>query len=217
MTEQSWLSIIQSQRAIAVIRAPKLELGAQMAQAVAAGGMRLIEITWNSHQAAKLVHQLRADLPDCLIGAGTLLSPDQLWEAIAAGASFLFMPYTNPDMIQTAVNQQIPVIPGALTPTEIATAWQLGASAVKVFPVQSVGGAAYIRHLQAPLEQIPLIPTGGVTLSNAKEFIEAGAIAVGISRQLFPPEAIEADRWVEVTQRATQLLQTLASVPPKET
>jgi 2-dehydro-3-deoxyphosphogluconate aldolase/(4S)-4-hydroxy-2-oxoglutarate aldolase len=217
MTEQSWLSIIQSQRAIAVIRAPKLELGAQMAQAVAAGGMRLIEITWNSHQAAKLVHQLRADLPDCLIGAGTLLSPDQLWEAIAAGASFLFMPYTNPDMIQTAVNQQIPVIPGALTPTEIATAWQLGASAVKVFPVQSVGGAAYIRHLQAPLEQIPLVPTGGVTLSNAKEFIEAGAIAVGISRQLFPPEAIEADRWVEVTQRATQLLQTLASVPPKET
>jgi 2-dehydro-3-deoxyphosphogluconate aldolase/(4S)-4-hydroxy-2-oxoglutarate aldolase len=213
MTEQSWLSIIQAQRAIAVIRAPKLELGVQMAQAVAAGGMRLIEITWNSHQAAKLVHQLRADLPDCLIGAGTLLSPDQLWEAIAAGASFLFMPHTNPDMIQTAVNQQIPVVPGALTPTEITTAWQLGASAVKVFPVQSVGGAAYIRHLQAPLEQIPLIPTGGVTLTNAKEFIEAGAIAVGISRQLFPQEAIEADRWIEVTQRATQLIQTLASVP----
>jgi 2-dehydro-3-deoxyphosphogluconate aldolase/(4S)-4-hydroxy-2-oxoglutarate aldolase len=209
MTEQFWLSQVQSQRAIAVIRAPKLELGIQMAQAVAAGGMRLIEITWNSHQAAKLVHQLRMELPDCMIGAGTLLSPDQLWEAIAAGASFLFMPYSNPAMIQTAVSQQIPVIPGALSPTEIMTAWQLGASAIKVFPVQSVGGASYIRHLQAPLGQIPLIPTGGITLENARDFIDAGAIAVGISRQLFPQEAIEADRWTEITQRAEQCIQAL--------
>lgn len=209
MTEQSWLSQVQSQRVIAVIRAPQLELGVQMAQAVAAGGMRLIEITWNSHQAAKLVHQLRIDLPDCLIGAGTLLSPDQLWEAIAAGAAFLFMPHTNPDMIQTAVNQQVPIIPGALSPTEIVTAWQLGASAIKVFPIQSVGGAAYIRHLQGPLGQIPLIPTGGVTLDNARTFIDAGAIAVGVSSQLFPKATIEAAHWTSITQRAEQLMQSL--------
>ncbi|WP_416666564.1 bifunctional 4-hydroxy-2-oxoglutarate aldolase/2-dehydro-3-deoxy-phosphogluconate aldolase [Egbenema bharatensis] len=211
MTEQSWLSLVQSQRTIAVIRAPELTLGVQMAQAVAAGGIRLIEITWNSDQAAKLVHQLRTELPDCMIGAGTLTSPDQLWEAVAAGATFLFMPHSNPEMIQTAVSQQVPVIPGALTPTEVITAWQLGATAVKVFPVQSVGGVSYIRHLRGPFNQIPLIPTGGITLDNAREFIEAGAIAIGISGQLFPPEAIAAERWIEITERAERLLEVLGS------
>jgi 2-dehydro-3-deoxyphosphogluconate aldolase/(4S)-4-hydroxy-2-oxoglutarate aldolase len=210
MPEQSWLSLVQSQRVIAVIRAPELTVGLQMAQAVAAGGIRLIEITWNSDQAAKLVHHLRTELPDCLIGAGTLVSPDQLWEAVAAGAAFLFMPHSNPEMIQTAVSQQVPVIPGALSPTEIMTAWQLGATAIKVFPIQSVGGASYVRHLKGPLEQIPLIPTGGITLDNAREFIESGAIAVGISGQLFPPEAMAADRWMEITERAERLLKTLA-------
>jgi 2-dehydro-3-deoxyphosphogluconate aldolase / (4S)-4-hydroxy-2-oxoglutarate aldolase len=211
MTEQSWLSLVQSQRVIAVIRAPELTLGIQMAQAVAAGGIRLIEITWNSDQAAKLVHQLRTELPDCMIGAGTLISPDQLWEAVAAGATFLFMPHSNPEMIQTAVSQQVPVIPGALSPTEIVTARQLGATAIKVFPVQAVGGASYIRHLRGPLDQIPLIPTGGITLDNAREYIEAGAIAVGISGHLFPPEAVAADRWMDITERAERLLQVVGS------
>lgn len=210
MNTDSWFSLVRSQQAIAVIRASNVELGLQMAKAVAAGGMNLIEITWNSQQAARLIHHLRTELPTCMIGAGTILTLDQWWEAIAAGAQFLFTPHINLDMIQIAVGQQIPIIPGALTPTEIVTAWQAGATAVKVFPIESLGGTAYIRHLQGPLEHVPLIPTGGITVENAKAFIQAGAVAVGLSGQLFPKEAIATENWAEVTDRARRLIRSLA-------
>ena len=98
---------------------------------------------------------------------------------------------------------------GALSPTEIVTAWQAGATCVKVFPVQAVGGAAYIRSLQGPLSQIPLIPTGGVTLENAKRFLEAGAVAVGLSGDLFPQAAIATEDWQAVTARSQALVDQL--------
>lgn len=180
-----------------------------MARAANDGGMKLIEITWNSHQAAKLIHQLRGELPTCMIGAGTVLTLDQGWEAIAAGSQFFFTPYANLELIQTAVEQQVPIIPGALSPTEIVAAWQAGAVAVKVFPIQAVGGPAYIRHLQGPLGHIPLIPTGGVTLDNAREFVQAGAVAVGLSGQLFPADAVASSNWAEVTRRAKTLLRSI--------
>ncbi len=210
MSNQSWLTLLQQTSAIAVIRAAKIEQGRQMAFAVAAGGMRLIEITWNSDRAAELIRRLRRELPDCMIGTGTLLTQDQLLEAISAGAQFLFTPHVDCSMIQAAVERGIPIIPGALTPTEIVTAWQAGASCVKVFPVAAVGGANYIKSLQAPLGNIPLIPTGGVTLENAKEFIAAGAIAVGLSGQLFPPQLVESGNWEAIAQLAQNLIQQLA-------
>jgi 2-dehydro-3-deoxyphosphogluconate aldolase/(4S)-4-hydroxy-2-oxoglutarate aldolase len=173
--------------------------------------MRLIEITWNSDQAAALISQLRADLPECLIGAGTLLSIEDVNQAIAAGAEFLFTPHTQPLLIEMAQSQGIPIVPGALSPTEIVAAWQAGATCVKVFPIQSVGGANYIQSLQGPLSHIPLIPTGGLTLANARDFIQAGAIAVGLSGDLFPPEAIVAGNWDTIAQRTTLLLNSLAA------
>lgn len=209
MSNQSWLTLLQQTRAFAVIRATKIEQGREMAFAVAAGGMQLIEITWNSDRPAELIQQLRVELPDCIIGTGTLLNLDQQKQAIAAGAQFLFTPHVDPVMIQTAVAHSIPIIPGALTPTEIVTAWQAGASCVKVFPVQAVGGASYIKSLQGPLGQIPLIPTGGVTLENAKEFIAAGAIAVGLSGQLFPPQLVELGDWEAIAQLAKNLIETI--------
>ncbi len=205
----SWLSLLQTERAIAVIRTPDLALGQHLAKAVAAGGLRLIEITWNSDRPAQLISTLRQALPDCVIGAGTLLEPTQVREAIAAGAEFLFSPYTNPNLIRIAVDHQVPMVAGALTPTEIITAWQAGSSGVKVFPIQTVGGARYLRNLRDPLEGIPLIPTGGVTLENAAEFLAAGAIAVGLSGQLFPQEAIAAGDWEQVTDRTKALMHAL--------
>lgn len=188
-----------------------------MATAVAAGGIKLIEITWDSDRAADLISQLRIELPTCTIGAGTILTTADLKDAIAAGAEFAFSPHTNLDLIGLAVAQEIPIIPGALTPTEIVTAWQAGASSVKVFPVQAVGGADYIRALQQPLGQVPMIPTGGVTVANAKALIEAGAIAVGLSGGLFPKGAISAERnsrgaihdWALIQHQAHTLIQTL--------
>jgi 2-dehydro-3-deoxyphosphogluconate aldolase / (4S)-4-hydroxy-2-oxoglutarate aldolase len=211
MTPQDWQALLLQFRAIAVIRAPQFETGYQMAQAAADGGIRLVEITWNSDRAPALIQKLRLQLPHCTIGAGTLLQETHLQEAIAAGAQFLFTPHTAPHLIQLAVSQNVPIIPGALSPTEIVGAWQAGASSVKVFPVQAVGGAAYIESLQAPLGGIPLIPTGGVTLENASAFLTAGAIAVGLSGSLFPKQAVTDGHWDTIAQRAQALMHRLTS------
>jgi 2-dehydro-3-deoxyphosphogluconate aldolase/(4S)-4-hydroxy-2-oxoglutarate aldolase len=211
MSNQSWLTLLQQHRSIAVIRASQLSLGRQMAQAVAAGGMPLIEITWNTDRAPELISQLRLELPHCTIGTGTLLNLEQLLQAIDAGAEFLFTPHVDPALIAAAVDAGVPIVPGALSPTEIVTAWNAGASCVKVFPIEAVGGASYIKSLQGPLGQIPLIPTGGVTLENAKTFIAAGAIAVGLSGDLFPKPLIAAGDWEAIAQRAKTLQQQLIS------
>jgi 2-dehydro-3-deoxyphosphogluconate aldolase / (4S)-4-hydroxy-2-oxoglutarate aldolase len=181
----------------------------QMARAAAASGLELIEIAWNSDQALVLIEQLRAELPHCQIGVGTILNQAQLRDAIAAGIQFCFSPHTNPELIAMAQERNIPIIPGALTPTEIVTAWQAGATCVKVFPVQSVGGSAYIQSLQGPLGQIPLIPTGGVTVENAARFVRAGAIAVGLSSSLFPHSSLQNSDWSEITRRCTMLKKQL--------
>ncbi|NEQ23307.1 MAG: bifunctional 4-hydroxy-2-oxoglutarate aldolase/2-dehydro-3-deoxy-phosphogluconate aldolase [Microcoleus sp. SIO2G3] len=212
MDNQSWLTLLQQQQAIAVIRSSRQSLGLLMAKAVMAGGMSLIEITWNSDRVAELISQLRLELPSCLIGTGTLLSQVQLQQAIEAGAQFLFTPHVDTALIAAAVEAGIPIIPGALSPTEIVTAWQAGASCVKVFPIEAVGGANYIKSLQGPLGQIPLIPTGGVTLENAKEFITAGAVAVGLSGELFPKSLVVAEDWEAIAQRAKTLRQNLGIV-----
>lgn len=196
-------------RAVGVVRAPELTLGFPMAEAIAQAGMTLIEIAWNSDQAATLVTQLREALPDCQIGVGTIMTVDQLRVAIAAGAQFCFCPHVNLDIIQAAVANDIPIIPGALSPTEIVTAWQAGASSVKIFPVETMGGSRYIQSLQGPLGHIPVIPTGGVTLENAVALIEAGAVGVGLSSYLFPKEALQGKDWPAVTRRTEQLLQRL--------
>ncbi|MFH7028487.1 MAG: bifunctional 4-hydroxy-2-oxoglutarate aldolase/2-dehydro-3-deoxy-phosphogluconate aldolase [Heteroscytonema crispum UTEX LB 1556] len=210
MSNQLWLSQLQKHRAIAVIRAPKIELGREMAMAVADGGIQLIEITWNSDRAAELISQLRCKLPDCTIGTGTLLNLNHMQDAIASGAQFLFTPHVDSTMIHLAVEKDVPIIPGALTPTEIVTAWTGGASCVKVFPVEAVGGAKYIKSLQGPLGQIPLIPTGGVTLENAKQFLQAGAIAVGLSGQLFPKQFVETANWQGISQQARNLIHKIS-------
>ncbi len=209
---ESWRKLLEQHRGIAVIRTNNIAQGINMAKAVAAGGMKIIEITWNSHQPAQIIQQLKQDLSECIIGTGTILTLEELNQAIAAGIQFCFTPHVNPTLITTALNHDIPIIPGALSPTEIITAWQAGASCVKVFPVQAIGGIAYIKGLQGPLGSIPLVPTGGITLENATHFIQAGAIAVGLSSQLFPHHALNNQDWDVITQQAKLLMERLSSV-----
>ncbi len=215
MISENWLNELQQHRAIAVIRAPQIELGRRQAIAVAEGGLRIVEITWNTDSAPALIAQLRSELPHCIIGTGTILDRTALLEAIAAGAQFAFSPHVNIPLIQAAVAAEIPIVPGALTPTEIVTAWQAGATCVKIFPCQAVGYAAYIKGLQGPLGQIPMIPTGGVTIDNAREFIQAGAIAVGLAGDLFPPSLIAAQNWAAIAQRSQTLVTSLQSFRQK--
>ncbi len=207
----SWQTILQEQKAIAVIRSPELTIGLGMAEAVAAGGIKLIEVTWNSQQPQELISQLRARLPHCIIGAGTILNNSQLQEAIACGAQFLFAPHFDPQLLRNAIAQKIPFVPGVLSPTEIVHAWQAGATACKVFPIKTVGGADYIKSLQGPLGQIPLIPTGGVTIDNARSLLDAGAIAVGLSSSLFLPALVREQNWQAITHRTQSLIATIRS------
>ncbi len=197
-------------RAIAVIRAPDFELGLGMARCVAAAGLKLIEITWNSDRPAQLLAQLREELPDCILGSGTITTLDQLSESVSAGAQFIFSPYTNPVLIDNANRLEVPIVPGALTPTEIVQAWQAGASSVKVFPIDAMGGAKYLRCLRTPLEGIPLIPTGGVSVENSAELLQSGAIAVGLSSELFVPKLVRDRDWEALANRTKTLMQHLA-------
>jgi 2-dehydro-3-deoxyphosphogluconate aldolase / (4S)-4-hydroxy-2-oxoglutarate aldolase len=206
MNRDSFLALLRQHRAIAVIRASELTLGLQLAKAAAAGGIRLIEITWNSDHPADLVNKLRQLLPHCTIGIGTALLPSDIAAAVEAGAQFCFCPHTDPALIKLAQQFEIPIVPGALTPGEIVAAWQAGATAVKVFPISAVGGTSYVRSLQGPLAHIPLIPTGGVTVENASAMVQAGAIAVGLSTSLFPKTAVADRDWAVVTALAKQLV-----------
>ena len=211
MNHQSWLTLLKKHRAIAVIRSSEKELAWEMASSVAAGGIQFIEITWNTHKAAELIAELRSEFPSFSIGTGTLLNLEQLQQAIDCGAQFLFTPHTDVAMIKTAVEAGVPIVPGAFSPTEIVTAWQAGATCVKVFPISALGGATYLKSLQGPLGHIPLIPTGGVTLENAKVFIDAGAIAVGLAGDLFPKHLVENRDWRAIVEIARNLAQNLTT------
>lgn len=209
MELHSWFLALHHSPVIAVIRAPEFVVGLEMAKAVAAGGIQFLEITWNSDRPADLIHYLRQKIPHCLIGAGTLLTLEQEQQAISAGAEFLFTPHVNDELIQNAMRQQIPIVAGALSPTEIVHAWQVGATCVKVFPVQAMGGATYIQSLQGPLGHIPLIPTGGVTVKNTPHLLQSGAIAVGLAGDLFPTEVMRQGNWMAITQRVKDLMNSL--------
>jgi 2-dehydro-3-deoxyphosphogluconate aldolase / (4S)-4-hydroxy-2-oxoglutarate aldolase len=204
-----WLKLVEQERIIAVIRSTDLLVGRKMAQAVAAGGIKLIEITANSDRPWELIESLRAELPDCSIGTGTVVSLADVRNAIACGAEYIFTPHVDLNLIQAVITAEIPMIPGALTPTEIMTAWQAGATAVKVFPIQAVGGVSYLQVLQGPISQIPLIPTGGVTVTNAPDFLANGAIAVGLAGSLFPHHEIVREDWQSIRDRAINLVMSM--------
>lgn len=216
MDSAAFLETLRQQRAIAVLRAPRFDLGLCMAEAVAAGGVRLIEITWNSDQPQHLIAHLRQALPHCWIGVGTVLSLADLQAAMAAGAEFGFSPYTDPDLLRWAVDRRWPLVPGALTPSEIGAAWRAGAPAVKVFPVGAMGGPSYLRSLQAPLGQIPLVPTGGLTVDQVGAMLQAGATAVGLSTGLFPAKAVAQGDWEAITHRARQLVHICQTAIPAQ-
>ncbi|AFZ47670.1 2-keto-3-deoxy-phosphogluconate aldolase [Cyanobacterium stanieri PCC 7202] len=209
----SWLSLLRKYRLIAVIRASNWELGEKMAYTASEAGIKLIEITWNSYQADKLVNHLRQQLPDCHIGVGTILTISHLKDAINAGAQFAFSPHFHQDLLTFAHLHHIPFNPGTLSPTEIIHAFDAGAQAVKVFPIKAVGGVDYIKSLQGPMAGFPLIPTGGIKVVEAFDFLEVGAIAVGLSGDLFPMDLVRAQQWEIMGDRIYQLIQKINHRP----
>lgn len=172
------------------------------------GGLRNLEITMNSPAAAEQLREaVAAGEGRINVGAGTVMSMAALEQALGAGASFAVTPTIEPKVIAECIRQKIPVFPGALSPTEIVRAWELGAAMVKVFPAESVG-PGYIRALKAPLPQIKLLPTGGVDLKTLPAFVKAGADGFGIGSPLFDPQRIKAGDWTWLEERARAFTET---------
>jgi 2-dehydro-3-deoxyphosphogluconate aldolase / (4S)-4-hydroxy-2-oxoglutarate aldolase len=187
---------------VAIMRHTEASLAVEAAEALLKGGVDVVEVTLNTAGAAQMISQLRAHFGDkMLVGAGTVLSPTGVNQAVEAGAQFIVAPNTDLKVIALCARHGVPAFPGAFTPTEVVTAWEAGADAVKVFPVSGVG-PRYIRDLRGPLPDIPLVPTGGVTAENCVEFIKAGAIAVGAGSDLVDKGIVDRREFAELERRA---------------
>ncbi|HZZ27033.1 MAG TPA: bifunctional 4-hydroxy-2-oxoglutarate aldolase/2-dehydro-3-deoxy-phosphogluconate aldolase [Pirellulales bacterium] len=192
---------------VAVLRAPSGELLADVAEALLAGGVEAIEVTFTVPRAHEVIEQVADRLGDkLLLGAGTVLDPETARTAILAGAQFIVSPTLNLQVIELCRRYSKLVMPGALTPTEILTAWQAGADIVKVFP-SDVTGPGYLKAVLAPLPQVRLMPTGGVNLQTAADFLKAGACALGIGGSLVNPQVIARREFGKITDLARQYVE----------
>lgn len=209
MTRDEALDIILSTKIIAVIRMPDAEKLAKVVEAITRGGVKAIEITMTTPRALEVIAAMAMKKSaDALIGAGTVLDPETAVKAIHAGADFIVSPIMDFEIIKVCRRLDKFVAPGAFTPTEIVAAWNAGADVVKVFPATSVG-PKYLKDIKGPLPQIRLMPTGGVSIENAREFIENGACCVAIGTALLDEKAIESENWDVLTQKAKALVDSL--------
>lgn len=193
---------------VAVIRAKSGELLSDVAEALLAGGVEVMEVTFTVPGALKVLEKVADRVGDrTLLGAGTVLDTETARAAILAGAEFIVSPSTNVDVIQLCRRYDKAVMPGALTPTEVVTAWEAGADIVKVFPADAVGGASYLKALKGPLPQVNLMPTGGVTLETAAGFLKAGACSLGIGGALVESKAVEAGDLARIEALAKQYVE----------
>ena len=212
MSKSDQLQRVLDAGIVAVVRSPDSEQLVEVARALADGGVTVMEITFSVPNALEVIRQVRAAMGErVLLGAGTVLDPETARAALLAGAEFIVAPTLNLDVIKLCRRYDKLVMPGAFTPTEILSAWEAGADIVKVFPADA-GGPNYLKALRGPLPQIRLMPTGGVDLNTAADFLKAGACCLGVGSQLVEPKAIKerdfgrirelARQYVEVVRRA---------------
>jgi len=200
---------------IPVVRARSPEEALRAIAAIQAGGVPIIEITMTVPGATSLIREVASAARDAVVGAGTVLDPRTARACVEAGARFIVSPALNLDTIAACKEMATAVLPGALTPTEVLTAWRAGADAVKVFPAGSVGGASYIKALKAPLPEIRLVPTGGVNLKTAGDFLRAGALALGVGADLVDLAALSRGDDQALTERARQFVEVVREARAK--
>jgi len=195
---------------VGIIRTERSDDLIEVARALVDGGVRFVEVTMTVPGALEIVKQARQELDShgIFIGVGTVLDAATARLAILAGASYVISPVTNQEVIETCVRQGVAVMPGAMTPTEILTAWEMGATVVKVFPA-GVGGAGFFKDMKGPLPQIDMMPTGGVNTETAGDFIRAGACAVGAGSSLVGPELIRSRDFATMTANARQFVEVV--------
>lgn len=209
---------------VPVIRAPSAALAVRAVDALLAGGVSVFEITMTVPGAVAVIEQLVARFGDrAVVGAGTVLTPADARACIQAGASFIVSPGLNLDTVAEVKAHGVCVMPGALTPTEVITAWQAGVDMVKIFPCSALGGPKYLKALRGPFPEVRFLPTGGVSAATAGEYIAAGASALGVGSDLVDIAALEAGQSALVTARTKELVAAveiaraaLRSVRPKD-
>src|SRR2546423_9455289 len=208
MTKAEVIRQIRDTGVIPVVRANSADEAMRAIDAIREGGISILEITMTVPGAVSVIKEVATRYHnEALVGAGTVLDPETAKDCISAGAQFVVSPSLNLETIAYCRGMDVVVMPGALTPTEVVQAWTAGADFVKVFPAGAVGGANYIKALKAPLPQIELVPTGGVSLTTAGEFIRAGAAAVGVGTDLVDIKAIREGQASLITERAKQFVE----------
>src|SRR5947209_10445952 len=209
-------SVLERLKQIAVVpivRTADSALAIKAVEAVFEGGIPCVEITMTVDGAIKALEAVADRYGDrILLGAGTVLDPETARACMLAGAQFFVTPSLNVRTIEMARRYAKPIFAGALTPTEILTAWEAGADAIKVFPCSALGGPSYIKALKGPFPQIELVPTGGVTLQNAAEFLTAGACSVGVGGELIDARTCASGNYAEITRRAKQFRDAVSAV-----
>jgi 2-dehydro-3-deoxyphosphogluconate aldolase/(4S)-4-hydroxy-2-oxoglutarate aldolase len=203
------LTLIERTRVIAIVRLKEYDRALEVARALLAGGISVIEFTLTGQGAARAIATTRAELgARALIGAGTVLRPGEVAEVAAAGAQFVVTPVLNFKVIEACHTHDLPIACGALTPTEIQNAHEAGAAMVKVFPARQVG-AQYLRDILAPLPHLRLVPTGGINARNINEYLQAGAFAAGAGGNLVSQEVVTAGDWAQITRQAREYVDTI--------
>ncbi len=209
MDKAQTLEAIRRLGLLAVIRGPSREATLKMVDALVAGGVTGIEITYSTPQAAEVVAALRQRYGgDILLGMGTLTEVSQVAEAVRAGAQFLVSPHTEAELGRAMSASGLPVMLGALTPSEVMQAHRLGSDVVKLFP-GSLGGPSYLQALRGPFPNIPLMPTGGVSEDNLKQWFAAGAFAVGAGSNLAPKDLVKQGRFEEISEIARKFVEAV--------
>lgn len=204
MSRETTLKRILDGGIVAVVRAESGARLAQVVKALAEGGVTAAEITFTVPDAIEVIRQVRREVGDAVcLGAGTVLDPETARAALLAGAEYIVAPTVNLDVIRLCRRYDVPVMPGAFTPTEVVAAWEAGADVVKIFPAD-VGGPNYLKALRGPLPQIRLMPTGGVDLNTAESFLKAGACCLGVGGSLVEPKAVADGDFARLRDLASQ-------------
>ena len=204
MSRETTLKRILDGGIVAVVRAESGDRLAKVVAALAEGGVSAAEITFTVPDAVEVIRQVRRELGQSIcLGAGTVLDPETARAALLAGAEFIVAPTVNLDVIRLCRRYDVPVMPGAFTPTEVVAAWEAGADVVKIFPAD-VGGPNYLKALRGPLPQIRMMPTGGVDLNTAEAFLKAGACCLGVGGSLVDPKAVAEGDFARLRDLASQ-------------
>jgi 2-dehydro-3-deoxyphosphogluconate aldolase / (4S)-4-hydroxy-2-oxoglutarate aldolase len=201
MTRADVIRRIAQQGVVAVVRLTEAKLGREVAGALLAGGVSAIEITMTVPRAVELIAELSSALPEALIGAGTVTDAQMAGDVIAAGARYVISPVFRPAVIEACLERGVAAMPGCFSPTEILSAWEMGVDAVKLFPATALG-PSFLKDLRGPFPSIKIVPTGGVSLGNAADWIRAGALAIGVGSALVDAKAVQAGRFDIVTDNA---------------